>query len=92
MTQNQDPTPQVSKARIKWLCRRGMKELDVLLEGFFVAEYDQLSASDQAAFYSLVQAEDPDIYNFFLGREQPDDAAVAALVARIQTHQASVRG
>ena len=30
------------KSRIRWLCRRGMKELDVLLERFVSQEYDDL--------------------------------------------------
>lgn len=82
----------VSKARIKWLCRRGMKELDVLLERFFTAEFDGLSDSEQSAFHTLVQCEDPEIYYFLLGRTQPDDPAVAALVTRIQAYQAVTPG
>lgn len=77
----------VSRARIRWLCRRGMKELDVLLERFFSAEFDHLSAAEQDAFHSLVQAEDPDIYNYLLGREQPKNAALVTLVGRIRTYQ-----
>ena len=49
-----------SKARIRWACRRGMLELDVLFMPFVEEAYDSLSAEQQAIFQRLLTEEDPD--------------------------------
>ena len=41
-----------SKARIRWACRRGMLELDVLFMPFVEEAYDSLSAEQQAILYA----------------------------------------
>ena len=76
-----------SQARIRWLCRRGMKELDVLLELFFAAEYASLSTADQTLFYTLVQLEDPELYGYMMGRNTPDQADLAEMVIRIRDYR-----
>ena len=47
--------------RIRWLCRRGMKELDVLLDRFVNAEYDTLSEAEHDELLALLNREDPDL-------------------------------
>ncbi|MCF2856280.1 succinate dehydrogenase assembly factor 2 [Pseudoalteromonas sp. SMS1] len=58
------------KARIKWACRRGMLELDVLLEPFVEDAYDQLSDEDKMVFQRLLEVEDPDLFAWFMGHEK----------------------
>ncbi len=82
-------TPHASKARIRWLCRRGMKELDVLLERYFEAEFDALDVNDQALFYALLQHEDPDLHAWMLGRVAAPDPALQELVTRIREYSAA---
>ncbi|GAB3685770.1 FAD assembly factor SdhE [Salinisphaera aquimarina] len=72
------------KARIRWLCRRGMKELDVLLERFIGAEYDKLDAREHAEFLALVEKEDPDLYYLIMERTAPENDIQADLLARIR--------
>lgn len=72
------------KSRIRWLCRRGMKELDVLLERFVGAEYDSLDPSERAELLTLVQMEDPDLYTLIMARATPDSDIQADLLARIR--------
>ncbi|MFC0118798.1 succinate dehydrogenase assembly factor 2 [Pseudoalteromonas xiamenensis] len=72
-----------SKARIKWACRRGMLELDVLLEPFVEAAYDALSAEDKYVFQQLLEVEDPDLFAWFMGHEQCPDPILAKMVALI---------
>ena len=45
-------------SRLKWLCRRGMKELDLLMDGYLEEEYAQASAEDQRAFVTLLEYQD----------------------------------
>lgn len=81
----------IEKSRIRWLCRRGMKELDVLLERFFVAEYDGLDAAGQAAFVGLLEREDPDLWALLMGRMAVDDERQAALLERIRRFEGLAR-
>lgn len=55
------------KARIKWACRRGMLELDVILMPFFEACFDDLTASEQQDFVALLACDDPDLFAWFMG-------------------------
>ncbi|MFO1352115.1 MAG: succinate dehydrogenase assembly factor 2 [Gammaproteobacteria bacterium] len=41
-------------ARLRWRCRRGLKELDDLLLGYFEQDYPTAGAEEQAAFRVLL--------------------------------------
>lgn len=75
------------KSRIRWLCRRGMKELDVLLERFMIGEYDALDEPGRAAFLQLVEMEDPDLYALIMQRAEPANDLQAGLLADIREFQ-----
>jgi antitoxin CptB len=74
------------KSRVRWLCRRGMKELDVLLERFMAVEYDRLDGTEQAAFVALLANEDPDLYALIMAWMPPADAVQAGLLERIRAY------
>ncbi|SHI23251.1 FAD assembly factor SdhE [Ferrimonas marina] len=78
----QSETHEVVK-RLKWACRRGMLELDVLLEPFVEREYSGLSAKQQADFERLLRCDDPELFAWFMGHEACPDADLAAMVALI---------
>lgn len=69
--------------RLRWRCRRGMKELDVLLTRWLEGHHGGATAARRAAFERLLELPDPDIAGWFLGRTRPDDAELAALVDEI---------
>jgi antitoxin CptB len=69
--------------RLRWRCRRGMKELDLLLTGYVDWDYRHADPDHQEAFRRLLDCPDPTIYDYVLGRVQPPDAALAALIRRI---------
>lgn len=54
--------------RLKWLLRRGLKELDVLFERYHARRYASSSASERAAFARLLDCEDPEIQQWILGQ------------------------
>ncbi len=60
-------------SRLKWLCRRGMKELDVLMEAYLANRYEQAPAQEQAAFREVLEMDDPDIYAICVKRMAPPE-------------------
>lgn len=68
---------------LKWRCRRGMKELDLLLGGYLDRRYDVATPTEQAAFEAVLALQDPQLYAYFTGRDSPDDPGVGAIVERI---------
>ena len=71
---------------LRWQCRRGMLELDVLLGHFLTEAYLSLSVQDQDTFVRLLACNDQSLFNWFTGIEQADDEILAAMVAKILTH------
>ncbi len=69
-----------SKARLRWACRRGMLELDVLFMPFVEQGYDALADEDKATFQRLLEADDPDLFAWFMGHEQCKDVELARMV------------
>jgi antitoxin CptB len=67
-------------SRLRWLCRRGMKELDLVTSGYLERHYASASSAQQARFRKLLQMPDLDLYDLLLGRGEPDDPELAALV------------
>ena len=69
--------------RLRWRCRRGLKELDVLLTRYVEEEFVNAPAAHQRAFRELLEASDPLIYAYCLGQEPPPTAELSALIERI---------
>ena len=69
--------------KLRWRCRRGMRELDVLLTRYVDEEYPTAAPEQQAAFRRLLDIQDPLMHAYFLGRETPPDTELASLIARI---------
>jgi antitoxin CptB len=69
--------------RLRWRCRRGMRELDVLLERYVDERYACASSEHQAAFRALLEAPDPLIHAYCLGLEAPPTRILAALIGHI---------
>jgi antitoxin CptB len=70
--------------RLRWRCRRGMKELDQLLERWLDRAYAASSERERGVFLRLLDGEDDKLWRWFLGYEAPPDAELAALVQRIR--------
>ena len=68
------------KRRLKWACRRGMLELDVLFEPFVEQAYDELSEDDKAIFRRLVTCDDPDLFAWFMGHQPCPDAELKKMI------------
>lgn len=53
-------------AKLRWQCRRGMKELDILLERYLTDVYPNSSTSEQAQFIDLLKLEDDELLAILL--------------------------
>jgi antitoxin CptB len=69
--------------KLRWRCRRGMKELDLLLTRYVDERYRDATPDEQRAFRQLLDANDPLLYAYFLGREPPPDPVLSSLLERI---------
>ncbi|HEX3395512.1 MAG TPA: succinate dehydrogenase assembly factor 2 [Steroidobacteraceae bacterium] len=68
--------------RLRWRCRRGMKELDILLSRYLDERFCAASPEEQDAFRRLLEVQDPQIYAYCLGEKRPPEH-LAALIERI---------
>ncbi|MDX1838219.1 succinate dehydrogenase assembly factor 2 family protein [Legionella taurinensis] len=71
------------KAKLTWQCRRGMLELDLLLNQFLNRQLDQLNEEQLAQFEILLQQPDPVLYSWLMG-SAPANRDVEDIVRRIQ--------
>lgn len=72
--------------RLRWASRRGMLELDLVLLPFVENIYLTLAEDDQQRFVDLLEAEDTELFNWFLGKGIPDDPDNARIVQIILDH------
>jgi antitoxin CptB len=70
--------------RLQWQCRRGMRELDELLQGFLRNGYDRLDAGGHAVFEELLTTHDNLLLEYLMGRTVPVDPQTAHVVAEIR--------
>lgn len=70
--------------RLRWQCRRGMLELDLLLNRFLDHGYGRLDAEGQAAFSRLLAQSDQVLQSWLVGQAVPADPAMAELMRAIQ--------
>ena len=69
--------------RMRWASRRGMLELDLVLEPFVVERYSALDEADRLRFQQLLRCEDQDLFAWFLRRERPEDEELRAIVSKV---------
>ncbi|MDH4275602.1 MAG: succinate dehydrogenase assembly factor 2 [Gammaproteobacteria bacterium] len=70
--------------RLRWRCRRGMLELDVILENFLDYGFADLTLDEQIAFEELLNFSDQELLEYFLGHNKPESAIIADVVQCIR--------
>ena len=71
-------------SRLRWLCRRGMKELDVVMSAYLEHHYATASADDRRLFRALLELPDPELYALLLGRDATAPAELEAFAGRLR--------
>ena len=72
------------KARLRWGCRRGMLELDLILIPFFDQYFDGLDTETQQVLEQLLTHPDPDLFQWLMGYSVPTEGHLVALVEMIR--------
>ena len=70
--------------RLRWRCRRGMLENDLILTRFLDSRGDLITEAELAALDSILQLNDNDLWEMLSGRQEPADAAVMPLLEHLR--------
>ena len=73
--------------RVIWHSRRGMLELDLMLEPFVKKCYPTLDPAMQALYRRLLESEDQDLFDWFLRKKSVDDTELDKMVNFILAYQ-----
>ncbi len=71
-------------ARLRWRCRRGMRELDVMLTRYLDRAWPTASPAERDAFAQLVEMQDPELFGYLVGRGAPPEETQRAVIACIR--------
>jgi antitoxin CptB len=71
-------------AAIRWQCRRGMLELDMMLLPFFDQHYVHLNSEQQQDFCDLLAFPDQELYQWLIGRLEPSSVRLQVLLKDIR--------
>lgn len=72
--------------RLRWSCRRGMLELDLLLLPFFEKQFANLIPEDQILFADLLSCQDQDLYAWLVVNKEPDEKRFLSLIQQIRQY------
>jgi len=76
------PDP-VQLSRLRWRCRRGMRELDVLLTRYLEHRYANASRGQQQAFEAVLELQDPTILAYLTGSQVSDHQAIRDVIQQL---------
>ncbi|WNO08024.1 succinate dehydrogenase assembly factor 2 [Teredinibacter sp. KSP-S5-2] len=71
--------------RLRWACRRGMLEVDLVLLPFLENEYASLPDAQKVLFERLLECEDQDLFSWFLKKSDPEDPEIKEIVAIVNS-------
>jgi len=74
---------------MRWASRRGLLELDLLLEPFMESCFMALEPQLRDDYQQLMGQEDQDILNWIMGREAPAHQTPTAITEQIRAHNRS---
>lgn len=74
----------VDLGRLRWHCRRGMRELDVLLERWLDQEAGAATPEELGRFEALLALQDPELVSYLLAGMPHPEPAFRPLIERIR--------
>ena len=72
------------QSRLLWRCRRGIREMDIVLQAFLNGSYDSLSDVDKNTFSKLLDEADLDILNWIMGKDTPESNDFKKIITLIR--------
>lgn len=70
--------------RLRWRCRRGMRELDKVTEGFLDEHYENASDEERRAFQQLLELPDPRLLALVYQHETAEDSVTEHVLATMR--------
>ncbi len=70
--------------KLRWRCRRGTLELDIMCQRYLDECYQQASLQEQHTFLDLLKLEDNELIHYLMGNKTPEDNNLALLVKKIR--------
>ena len=70
--------------RLRWRCRRGLLELDLVFQRFLDQRYATLGADDRERFNKLLELQDYTLLAYLNGDETPSDPELAEIVRKLR--------
>jgi antitoxin CptB len=71
--------------RLRWRCRRGMLENDLVLARYLDARGAAISAEEVAALDRLLDLPDGELWDLIAGTSEPADAGLLPVVAQLRS-------
>lgn len=71
-------------SQLRWQCRRGMRELDVLLTRYLDGRYEDAPQAEKAAFRTILEFSDPELIGYLLRGESSGQALVDKVLADLR--------
>ena len=71
-------------SRLRWRCRRGMLELDLILKDFMDRGYNQLNKQQKNLLDQMLDYPDQLLFDLFLGYMKSSDKEISELVSHIR--------
>jgi antitoxin CptB len=75
---------ETERSRLLWRCRRGIREMDIVLTEFLEQSYDTLHDDGKKAFVRLLDEPDLDILNWIMGKGEPENIALKNIILLIR--------
>ena len=60
------------RSKLRWRCRRGMRELDEAMLAYLDHHYDDAMDGEREAFEALLEMQDPELYRHVCGKDRDD--------------------
>ena len=81
----------IDAGKIRWKCRRGMLELDIILENFYEQRFQMLTDKEKILFSRLLDESDSLLYDCLLCRGIIHDSKLEVILEKILTHKLRTR-
>ena len=76
--------PNAEIGKLKWRCRRGMRELDQVTEGYLNRYYESASPEERAAYQRLLELPDPELLALIFEHKIADDSVTRDVLAKMR--------
>lgn len=80
---NDQAVSETELARIQWRCRRGLLELDLILQAFLERHYFTLSDAEKSSLTRLLELPDNTLLDYFNGKAEHPDTNLKQLIRKI---------